>query len=203
MAAKSRTKRKTSTSAAKPEEQPWQPTVKPTAAARKLMERRDRAKAILDRLDDKCCTELGRRARGAPRDGYPSSTRGEGVSNSEVSRPTEATALVAIESTIADPVGDAIAEVFATMGEIASLAKILDDQRGYIMATGNDRRGRISALGSCAACTRDVACTPTDRLVAGYCSACYKAWARAGRPERREFELDRYNAALAIDAPRD
>lgn len=164
---------------------------KPTPAARKLMERRDRALAILGRLDDKCCAELGRRARGAPRDGYPSSTGGEGVSTSEVARPTEVSAIAAIESTWADPVGDAISEIFTTMAEAVGLLLVIDDQRGYVLATGDDKRGRVSSLGSCSCCARDVACTPDDRLRAGFCEACYRAWTRASRPERGAFIRDR------------
>jgi len=34
----------------------------------------------------------------------------------------------------------------------------------------------------CRACTRMVAGTDQDRLRTGFCAACYRAWARAGRP---------------------
>lgn len=43
----------------------------------------------------------------------------------------------------------------------------------------------------CAACERPVAQTPTDRLRAGYCAACYRAWLRDGRPDRFTFERSR------------
>lgn len=193
----------------KPEEAkvPTAVAVKPTTAAKNLMARRDRARAILDRLDDKTCAELGRRARGAVRDGFPSSSGGGGVSTSDVSRPTEASALVGLpdvedqaddwvrHESPADPVGDAIAEVFATMGEAVGLLLVIDGQRGYVLATGDDKRGRVSSLGSCSCCCRDVACTPEDRLRAGFCGACYQAWVRGGRPERVGFIRDRRAAA--------
>lgn len=181
---------------AKPEEPSVQPLAKPTPAARNLMARRDRALAILARLDNKTCVELGRRARGAPRDGYPSTTGGEGVSNSEVSRPTEVSAIAAIESTWADPVGDAIAEIFTTMAEALGLLLVIDDQRGYVLAVGKE--GRASSLTSCSCCARDVLCQPGDRLRAGFCSACYSAWIRASRPERAEFIRDRRAALTEV-----
>ena len=34
----------------------------------------------------------------------------------------------------------------------------------------------------CRACARMVAGTDQDRLRTGFCTACYRAWARAGRP---------------------
>lgn len=107
-----------------------------------------------------------------------------------------ALALPADSSAEHDPVCAAAADVVGLFGQVSRLTKIVDDQRSYIMATGSDKRGRISSLGSCAACSRDVACTPADRLKAGYCSACYMAWARAGRPDRLEFARDRYDTTL-------
>ena len=51
--------------------------------------------------------------------------------------------------------------------------------------------GQRTNMADCAACERPVANTPTDRLRAGYCDACRKAWDRAGRPDRAAFERSR------------
>lgn len=45
--------------------------------------------------------------------------------------------------------------------------------------------------GNCAACDRWVTGTPTDRIKANYCEACFKAWHRAGCPDRAAFERGR------------
>lgn len=204
MAAK---KRKLPAAKAKPEEKPFVPVVKPTTAALRLMHQRDVALTVLGRLGDKNCTELGRRARHAVRDGYASySGWGEAVSTSAISRPTESSATAGLRAgdepddwrrhdEPADPVGDAIAEVFDTMREVTRLLRIVDDQVGYVLATGAPRR--VSSVASCEACTRDVLCTPEDRLVSGYCGACYRAWVRAGRPDRANFARERFARACA------
>jgi hypothetical protein len=61
-----------------------------------------------------------------------------------------------------------------------------------VLKAADSMRGRQSSLqGVCAACGRDVAGTDIDRLRAGFCSACYQAWLRAGRPDRPRFEKAR------------
>lgn len=171
-----------------------------TSAARQLIRRRDAALAILARLDDGTCKELARRARGAPVDGFPSGGSGVAVSTSDVSRPTERAAFRGLptegpddwsQHLQADPVGDAIAEVFAVMAQVEKQLLTLDRKRGYVLATASDKRGRISSIGSCQACTRSVACNVTDRLRAGFCAGCWSAWVRAGRPDRVAFIRDR------------
>ncbi len=50
-------------------------------------------------------------------------------------------------------------------------------------ATEKEAR-KASDLGvDCRRCKRPVACTPADKLLAGFCGACYKAWVRAGKPD--------------------
>lgn len=176
----------------------------PTKDAKRAIDRMATIEAIVARFDAKTLTELGRRARGAVRDGFPSSTGG-GIHGSDVSRPTEASALVGLPPEAepgqeaqpddwsrrapADPVGDAIDEVFALLSEALGLLMAADDQRGYILAVGKE--GRPSSLASCGACSRDVLCQPDDRLRAGFCEACYKAWTRGGRVERTVFVRER------------
>ncbi len=52
-------------------------------------------------------------------------------------------------------------------------------------------RANTAGTGHCAACTRHVPGTATDRLRAGYCHACHRAWLRAGRPDRSAFARTR------------
>lgn len=56
---------------------------------------------------------------------------------------------------------------------------------------------RTDPSGHCNACTRWVEGTANDRLRAGYCAACYRAWDRAGRPDRVQFERTRVTTTKA------
>ena len=44
-----------------------------------------------------------------------------------------------------------------------------------------------AGAGHCQRCARWVAGTASDRVKAGYCERCYKAWQRAGNPDRATF----------------
>ena len=44
-----------------------------------------------------------------------------------------------------------------------------------------------AGAGHCQRCARWVAGTASDRVKAGYCERCYKAWQRAGNPDRVTF----------------
>ncbi len=55
----------------------------------------------------------------------------------------------------------------------------------------------LAGSGDCQACGRQVSGSGNDRLRRGYCPACYRAWRRAGRPDRSEFEAARRGDADA------
>ena len=55
-----------------------------------------------------------------------------------------------------------------------------------------DRKPTLVA-GRCQACEIGVSGKVNDRIKSGYCEACYKAWCRAGRPERATYERTRPN----------
>jgi len=48
-----------------------------------------------------------------------------------------------------------------------------------------------SVSGPCGCCEREVSGSPADRMRSGYCTACWWAWRREGRPERFGFEVRR------------
>ena len=54
---------------------------------------------------------------------------------------------------------------------------------------------RKDPSGTCQCCERWVEGTENDRLRSGYCEADYKAWVRAGRPDRAQFERERKQSA--------
>jgi hypothetical protein len=54
--------------------------------------------------------------------------------------------------------------------------------------------------GDCAACNSFCSGADGDRLKGGYCESCYKAWSRAGRPDRQEFQRFRRQSLEARQA---
>jgi hypothetical protein len=144
-------------------------------------------------------------------DGLSRSGDTSGVRSGDVNRPTEAAALRlagAEERTLEDGtvvpaepdtwtererdvVAEAIHEALAAMGEAAGALLIVERKLPVIVDAGAKLRERESSIQQCKACDRDVLGTRDDRLKAGYCEACYKAWSRAGMPDRFMFERDR------------
>ena len=96
----------------------------------------------------------------------------------------------------ADPIGDAIEDIFQRLDEVIDIAKILDKKRQVVIHSADGRRGRESTLTQCQACGRDVPGTEVDRLRSGYCesvagllwSGCYRKWVGQERPDRLAFE---------------
>lgn len=94
-----------------------------------------------------------------------------------------------------DPTGESVRLLTDALRRMAADARIVNRQREYLLAvrmsapedTAQERRPQ----GMCLACGRPVAGTAVDRLRAGYCLACWRAWDRAGRPDRHYFELGR------------
>lgn len=54
--------------------------------------------------------------------------------------------------------------------------------------TGADPKDLVkNGQGTCPACDQFCSGAHNDRLRAGWCPACYRAWIRAGRPDRNDF----------------
>ena len=90
-----------------------------------------------------------------------------------------------------DPIGDDIEEIFGTLTEITGGAKRVNRLYQVVVHAGDALKGRPSTVDHCRACERVVAGTTADRLRSGYCSGCYSAWIRDGRPDRLRFERAR------------
>jgi hypothetical protein len=72
--------------------------------------------------------------------------------------------------------------------EPRKLRPLADKVASWRARTGIDRERKPTlGAGACLACGRWVHGTAEDRLRSGMCEAHYKAWCRAGRPERGAF----------------
>lgn len=141
-------------------------------------------------------------------DGFPSGT-GENVSGGGTSRPVE-NAVIAREHTL----DSTLRNIGGVETCIPRGMTVVDDQLRIIEAaftmiesalsqieaplTRTDPPARTN-ISECEACGRTVAGTPTDRLRSGYCDACRKAWDRAGRPDRVQFQHNRHREVSAAD----
>ena len=102
-------------------------------------------------------------------------------------------------SDISDPTGrqalteDPAAQFLARLARYADaeprkLRPLADEVASWRARTGIDRERKPTlGAGACLACGRWVHGTAEDRLRSGMCEAHYKAWCRAGRPERGAF----------------
>lgn len=63
----------------------------------------------------------------------------------------------------------------------------LDEIARLVSGELPDGIGRFSGAGNCLACHRPCSGHEHDRLRAGLCDPCRKAWERQGRPDRAEF----------------
>lgn len=153
----------------------------------------------LDQVERRLLEAVRRDNTGDPlNDGYPSGFVGSGgmdaaQSSTEAAllaqydrdgnllptRPDPHHALTAAAVTALEQAADAISDLYGKLDAIDRLATI----------------HRTDPSGHCAACSRWVEGTAVDRLRAGYCEACYRAWDRAGRPDRVQFERQRNTAA--------
>jgi hypothetical protein len=164
-------------------------------AIRAAIEHRDHVIAELRQLTDVLLHELEHKGRHvATADGFPSSTLGDGMARSSsaltsVERAAEARTYHSPEP---DNVGDAIRDVFNTLSAMADTATRMSRKVAFVKHVATKAEGRISSLqGECQACQRSVSGAESDRLRAGYCDACRKAWERAGRPDRVGWERER------------
>lgn len=143
----------------------------------------------LDLVERRLIAAIGRDETGsADRDGYPSGRPGSGGDDAGTS--TETAAISNLEGDQPDEHHDltvaAARHLENAVNAIASLLATLDsiDKKSAVSSHANPG-------GTCAACLRHVEGTADDRIRAGYCEADYRAWLRAGRPDRVRFEYDR------------
>lgn len=160
----------------------------------------------LDEIERRLLTAIRRDETGTTQpDGFPTGRVGAGGENAAQST-TEGAALsgwrIDPETDEAVWVGppfdqhhaltDAAVEALErAVSAIATLATKLDEIDRVATVV------RTDPSGYCGACTRWVEGTAVDRLRAGYCQACHRAWDRAGRPDRPAFELQRKRESAA------
>lgn len=137
-------------------------------------------------------------------DGYPAGMQAaEYVNSPNSSDPTLAAVLARAETRDADYIGQALEDIFTRLVELTGHATVIDRKIDVVLRAGDKIKGRVSSLGQCLACHRDVARTPTDPIVSGYCRACRKAWERIGQTDRPTFERERekFDGHLATACP--
>ena len=157
--------------------------------ADKLAKARDRFIEIVSKvLTDPHLAEMERRSQyDAGNDGFGSG--GSTGHSSDVSRPTERTALALMEQRwVSDPQAKAIEIIVTETYAMRTSALRIDKAWSVIEHITDGRYGHQSSLQSCGACLRD---DLVDRPKNGYCPACRSAWIRAGHPDRLAFEMQR------------
>lgn len=161
---------------------------------RRLAERHmadvERAKKVLDAFDVANVADLIRRSECAPGVGGDGGGLGDGAGGGgrgAVSRPVEGAVLAMftedgeLRSLEPDPIGQALSELFASLTEACKHLQRVDHLRQVVIHAGDKLKGRPSAVGICGACERTVTGVGDDRIRAGYCLACYRAWQRFSR----------------------
>lgn len=101
--------------------------------------------------------------------------------------------LVVTEWSEANVVPAEVARCFADLAESARLARRAGQRLERLRR--NPRAGRELTSEACRACGKTVSGLGEDRLRSGYCPKDYQAWIRAGRPDRRAFELGQREAS--------
>jgi hypothetical protein len=91
-----------------------------------------------------------------------------------------------------DPVFQAVKKMAQCLREMADLARRVEHHARFVLET--KERNKEAEIVHCAACLREVANTPNDRLRSGYCPMDYMRWLRAGKPYRLTFEISIRNA---------
>jgi len=125
---------------------------------------------------DRNVEELIRRGAHVARDGFPASSGGGNGGGTDISRPTENTA---VAPPAHDPTGDDIREILENQEQIWRLSLRNGNLCARVMQAEESKGLRISTLDECKACHRTVAGTDKDRIKgAGYCAACYAAFVR-------------------------
>lgn len=112
---------------------------------------------------------------------------------------------------ISDPVGSTAARAERARSGVARVDELIVQASDAL--TGAARRAStiVGAFvppidagapgsGTCEGCLRWVPGTATDRIKAGWCPRCHRAWCRAGRPDRSEFARGRRIGAAQLDS---
>ena len=160
--------------------------------ADKIAKARDRALEVLTKLTDTDLREYERRSEfDAAGDGFGDGN--SGGRSSDVSRPTERTALALLEPHWqSDPQAKAIEIIVNETYAMRTSALRIDKAWSVIEHITDGRYGHQSSLQSCGACLRDdVTGIDPDRIKANYCPACYTEWRKRGQPDRLVFEMSR------------
>jgi hypothetical protein len=143
-------------------------------------------------------------------DGYAASAWMSGGAHSDVSRPTENTAVARFPDDDGrrwredpDPQGEAIANIARSLAEARKALETAERGRQLVAHIGDQRYGRELSGGECIACDRHCSGAETDRLRSGLCDACRHAWSRwkaAGHPHDRAMFAFGRRAQLAGEA---
>lgn len=187
------------------------PLDKPSRQEERLRRDRDAVQRALDRFSDvKVRTLIERGERGVR-----GSREGEsvGAPKGEAPDPTSGVALEGLPSAEseasdvwrerADAVGRCIKDIAALLDHAKVTMESAEDKLVWVLNLKPDEAlpGHHKTAASCRACDRTVTGSAEDRLRAGYCDACRKAWARElarwtderrpGAPDRLAFERQR------------
>ena len=162
--------------------------------AERLLAQIEEARDALSHYDMSTLLDLLRRGeQSAEPDGYAAQTGydrgpggvralvvddGDGPDAVPLDSSTEAAAFRRLGRQEHDMVGEALAEIFGTLATSCRGLRRVERLRQVVSHTEERVRGRQSTIGECLACAADVAGVGEDRLKAGYCPACYRAWRR-------------------------
>lgn len=146
------------------------------------------ARRLLDTLQDDGYALFRRDEHAATADGYPSSSMGGDGRGGGDSSSTETAALADVRY---DSVHDDAINCRSNVDDaINALLRAVRNTQ-HAAKKGKHNPEEHGPAGVCLACYRDVTGTPIDRLRSGYCPTCYRAWLRAGKPDRFRFERER------------
>lgn len=168
------------------------------------MERSDAWSSVLDeaadlverlRRDGRAVMVLGR--SGDVAQGFRSNLRYRPSGSSGGSDPVGDLVASMVDDGDRDPVRQAVKMMVANLMLALRGLRAADGARARALGDVADEQLAdiipITAAGAgiCGACKETVTGKGDDRLRSGYGPACYKAWLRAGRPDRGAFETDR------------
>jgi hypothetical protein len=154
--------------------------------ADKMIRDRKRVLQTLEPLSEAVIVDLVRRA--GKREHSKRSGERVSVSRGSLSDPTGSAVVATMmgKDQDQDSVFEAVKSIAQILNEMAAMSLRLDQKVRFV--TEAQIRAKEAGIVHCAACGREVAGTPADRLRSGYCSADYTAWLRQGKPYRATFE---------------
>lgn len=118
-------------------------------------------------------------------EGVPAARYDRGPRSSDVATPTERAAL----NPHPNPYEGIDVRLEGCISTLWTVAGITEATIQALVAHAGDDDQLPAGSGTCECCGRVVRSDlkEGDRLKAGYCEACYRAWDRAGRPDRFEW----------------